>query len=245
VLVNDIVNNTPLSYSSVKKIKEGFSGCDKYALTCGLSDKSIMYGVELRKRAPTPKVEIYDSKEVREIVSAAENDKYGVVFLFLLYTGLRAGEMCALTWADINKWSVWVDKTAVTRNGNTIIQPSPKSTASIRSIPLSSKCLSLLPRIQEFWGGGPTVISKKNGEPLNPAALSHAFRRFCAKNGISKKKNSLHSLRDTFASTLINAGADLITVSKLLGHADSRVTEHHYICVADGKKREAVALLSY
>jgi len=244
-LINGVLAETHLSYSSVKKIKEGFSAADKYALNHGISDKSIMWGVELQQKAPTPKVEYYTPQELEQFKQCAENDKYGVIFLFMLYTGIRAGEMCALSWDDMNEWSVWVEKTVVMDGKTAVIQSRPKSTSSIRSIPLSPACLDLFPKIAYFWGEDGTILHTRSGGVMPPAALSQHFRRFCKQYGIPQKKNSCHALRDTFASTLINHGADLLTVSKLLGHADSKVTEHHYISICDSKKKEAISLLNF
>jgi integrase len=54
---------------------------------------------------------------------------------------------------------------------------------------------------------------------------------------------SFHELRHTYASQLAQVGVDLLTISKLLGHADTRVTSSHYAHLADQSLRNAVALL--
>jgi integrase len=54
---------------------------------------------------------------------------------------------------------------------------------------------------------------------------------------------SFHELRHTYASHLAQAGVDLLTISKLLGHADTRVTSRHYAHLADKTLAEAVTKL--
>jgi integrase len=54
---------------------------------------------------------------------------------------------------------------------------------------------------------------------------------------------SFHELRHTYASQLAQVGVDLLTISKLLGHADTRITSRHYAHLADQSLRNAVALL--
>ena len=51
---------------------------------------------------------------------------------------------------------------------------------------------------------------------------------------------TFHELRDTFASHLVMAGVPILTVSKLLGHADVRITEKHYAHLAPGHLQNAV-----
>ncbi len=244
-IINKTLNNYKGSYSSAKKIKEAFSACDKYALNHGFSEKSIMLGVEFERKESPIKVEIYSMGEIARLTECGINDRYGVVFLFLLYTGLRAGEMCSLKWHDIEEDTLYVHTTAIIDNGEVKIKDTPKSSSSIRSVPLCENALFYLQKIRDFWGGKGLLVYAKNGEPLSPAVLTHFFRRFCEKNNIPRKRNSLHSLRDTFASNLINNGVDVLIVSKLLGHSDSRVTEHHYISIADSKKKDAVARLNF
>ncbi|MDE7419782.1 MAG: tyrosine-type recombinase/integrase [Muribaculaceae bacterium] len=61
----------------------------------------------------------------------------------------------------------------------------------------------------------------------------------CRRN---KKKVTFHVSRHTFATMMLTAGADLYTISKLIGHADIRTTQI-YSKVVDKKKQKAVALL--
>ena len=52
-----------------------------------------------------------------------------------------------------------------------------------------------------------------------------------------------HELRHTYASLLAQAGADLLTISKLLGHADTRITSRHYAHLCDKTLTNAVKTL--
>lgn len=247
-LSTDTINraiNIDASYSTCKKIREAFSACDCYALDHGFSEKSIMRGVELTKKAPAPVVEVLSVADVARLKEHGVTDRYGVIYLLLLYTGLRAGEVCALTWDDIRGESVCVHATAIEHHGVSV-ESHPKSHSSVRSIPLCRDALCLLPRIRDFWPEShSTIIYSRHGGPVSPARLTKLFRLFCSRHGIAQKKNALHALRDTFASSLIDGGADLVTVSKLLGHSSSRVTEEHYIAVSDSRKKAAVELLHY
>jgi integrase len=54
---------------------------------------------------------------------------------------------------------------------------------------------------------------------------------------------AFHELRHTYASHLAQAGVDLLTISKLLGHADTRITSRHYAHLADRTLAQAVTKL--
>ena len=244
-IINDAINVRGASYSTCKKIKEAFSACDKFAIDRGLSDRTIMRRIELTKKAPTPNVEVFSPDEVALIRKYGMEERYGVIFLLVLYTGLRAGEVCSLTWGDIRGDTIYVHTTAIEHKG-VKVEDGPKTPSSTRAIPLLKDAVELLPKIREFWGEShDLIIYDEKGGPVAPAYLTNLFKSFLKRHDIPKKKNALHALRDTFASSLINSGADLVTVSKILGHSSSRVTEEHYICVSDAHKREAVDLLKF
>lgn len=54
---------------------------------------------------------------------------------------------------------------------------------------------------------------------------------------------TFHELRHTYASTLAQLGVDLLSISKLLGHADTRITARHYAHLCDASLKAAVAKL--
>jgi site-specific recombinase XerD len=70
------------------------------------------------------------------------------------------------------------------------------------------------------------------------------FRRWAKQVGL-RKEISLHSMRSTFASVLIQKGIDIYTVSRLLGHSSVKVTERHYIGMDAMHIRSAVDQLSF
>ncbi len=71
---------------------------------------------------------------------------------------------------------------------------------------------------------------------------NEALKHWVSKAGIDKDI-TFHSSRHTFATLLLTQGADLYTVSKLLGHSDIKVTQV-YATIIDKKKQDAVNLLN-
>jgi len=74
--------------------------------------------------------------------------------------------------------------------------------------------------------------------------VSMKFRRLVRKINLPEGF-SLHSLRSTFGSTLINKGVDIYTVSKLLGHSSVKVTEKHYLALDPEHVKSAINQLDY
>jgi integrase len=152
------------------------------------------------------------------------------VFATLLLTGLRKRELYFLTWRD-------VDLTAATLrvSGEGKIGFSPKDYEE-RVIPLPPDLVDLLSGLPERadW-----VFPNRNGNRLN-----HLLRRLqsiATRAGIAGA--TLHKFRHTYGTRLLERGADIVTVQKLMGHSDLKTTEK-YLNPEDGLKRKAVNRLS-
>jgi integrase len=83
------------------------------------------------------------------------------------------------------------------------------------------------------------VFVKASGERWKPSDQARRMAKACAGAEIEPPV-TFHELRDTFASHLVMAGVPILTVSKLLGHADVRITEKHYAHLAPGHLQNAV-----
>jgi len=199
-------------------------------------------------------VVILDSDEIEKLIEvclATGDDgrymnKYGRVYLFMLCTGLREGEVCGLYKEDIREDGVNVTKTAVTLKIDgkytTIIQDSPKTNSSERLTPMNSKARELANIILSEFPETECFLYTNQYSVVAPAALNTYFAKVKKQAGITKQ-GGLHMLRDTFASRLFDADVDLTTISKLLGHSNSKVTENHYIKITNHRKTKAVALI--
>ena len=166
---------------------------------------------------------------------------YGIVLLYL--TGWRIGELLALEWEDV-KW----DKGYIVINKNSvqavideedgykmITQKSPKTRKSNRLTPITKQIEECLLKLKEITGETKWVMSTRNGKQLVPSSVYRTFNCILRATGISNPTEDdndsygLHTLRHTCASLLFRSGCDTKTVSELLGHEDTKITENIYI----------------
>ena len=193
------------------------------------------------------KIECFTINEQKKIEFAAKTtkkDKYLGIIL-CLYTGLRIGELLALTWNDIDfeKNILIISKTCYdsseegTRIRNINI---PKTKNSIREIPLPTKILEMLKEMKkkskcEF------VIAE--GEKfVFMRSYQRTFELLLKKLKIPHK--GFHSLRHTFATRALECGMDVKTLSEILGHKNPTITLNRYVHSLWEHKKEIMNKLS-
>lgn len=156
-----------------------------------------------------------------------------VGIMISLYTGLRIGEVCALTWSDIDFTSgtIFVRHT-VSRvkatNGDTkteLILDEPKTFSSRRIIPIPSP---LLPILLDYRAVSRSVFVVSDKESfVSPRTYEARFHRILTDCHIEDL--NYHALRHTFATRCIEAGVDVKSLSEILGHSDVSITLNTYV----------------
>ena len=146
--------------------------------------------------------------------------------VFLLHTGLRAGELRALMWSDVNmaKRRIKIDKNAPT-SGYDIT--TPKRKASYRTVPLDNVAFGIIKDLSKDVKGQ-FVFHTADGNMLNRSSLQRTLQRMIEYSGIEQTP-TLHDLRHTYASELIRNGADMKSVQEVLGHSDISTTMNIYV----------------
>ena len=158
-----------------------------------------------------PGREVYLTREQVKALARAMTTRTGTAAVIMLaYTGLRAGELLALSTQDIGK--------------DTLTVRQSKS-GKARTVPLSRPTLGLLSAL-------PLALSYQQ--------LQWQFR--AARKAVGLDHVRIHDLRHTTASWLINAGVDLYTVGKILGHSTPTTTAR-YAHLAQGTLRKAMGRL--
>lgn len=235
-----------LSYSTMKIITSLINRSLKFSFEKGIIDNNINITILLKSK-PTKKIqalEIYEQERIeRYILKKKRYYLYGV--LICLYTGLRLGEVVALKWQNIDFKNkiISIEKTVGTIYSNhkiLTIEDTPKTTSSVREIPISKSLFNILKELKkkaicEY------VISSHNGKRLMPRAYQKAFENLLKRLNI--KHYGFHSLRHTFATRLLENKVDIKTISELMGHSSPTITLNRYVHSNLQNKRKAMKVL--
>lgn len=202
----------------------------KTAYMMGLTSDCVANRIKRPKKVEK-KVDCFSSQEQRKIeqyVLSSKKDKlFGIVLC--LYTGLRIGELLALTWDDIDfdKGLLNVTKNCydTNENGEHIRKiDTPKTVHSRRIIPLPKQLLPLLKNLKKR--SKCEYIIADGDKPVFVRSYQRTFELLLKKLGIAHK--GFHSLRHTFATRALECGMDVKTLSELLGHKNATITLNRY-----------------
>lgn len=180
------------------------------------------------KEKPVECFTLAEQKKIEQAVLNGKKDKlYGIILC--LYSGLRIGELLALTWKDIDfgKGLLFVSKTCHDGNdgcNHIRIIDSPKTVNSRRVIPLPKQILPLLKKLKKQ--SNCEYIIADGDKPVFVRSYQRTFELLLKKLGIAHK--GFHSLRHTFATRALECGMDVKTLSELLGHKNATVTLNRY-----------------
>lgn len=265
-LINE--KSETLSFSSVKKIHELLNACFKQAEIIGDVKRNPMLGVTMpikkTMNVATKQVEIYtedDLEKITNTITRTFTDKcklyrYSPIFILMFNTGLREGEVLALTWDCINfenktlrvKETMSYVKTRQADNNKarTVLFSDPKTINSNRIVPLNDKSILALKEIQRRNEMQKVktnyVVSNLNGSYVLPRNFSRAFESLCNRADVTFK--GVHATRHTFASNAIRLGIEIKVVSEILGHSSIQITYNKYVHIIQEQKMKAVTMLN-
>jgi site-specific recombinase XerD len=162
-------------------------------------------------RLPT----VLSQEEATRLLDSAGNMLYRTMLMTLYSTGMRVGELVRLKAGDIDSQRM-------------LIHIREGKGRRDRSVPLSPK---LLDTLREYWRWMKPIIylfpgivdGRRVDAPISPKAAYYACRTAASRAGINKRVHP-HTLRHSFATHLLEAGADLRSIQVLLGHSNIRHT---------------------
>ena len=170
---------------------------------------------------------------LRKAVSESEDPLAMPVSTLMLDTGLRVSELCALDIDDIDK----EDLSALVIGGKGEKDRTVLFTQSSVEVLESWEPI----RERRLRGGHDrglrAVFVSSRGRRINPRSIQKMMDRLADAADIPKTRLSPHTLRHTFATGLLERGADLVTIQRLLGHS-SIATTRVYLEIGDQTLRE-------
>ena len=223
----------------------------KKAVKCGHLHHNICEAVEL-PRDKKKERRVLTEDEQRILIEKLKEDSFGNMYIFALFTGLRRGEVLALTWDDIDFENavIYVNKTLVRvrnydgRKEKTRLEiGEPKTESGKRVIPMIDTLIPILKEQKKRAGKTDSnlVFPSESGGYIDPGNYNRKFYKIIEVSGIPKANP--HSLRHSFATRALEAGVDLKTTQELLGHSSIDITANLYTHALMEHKREEVQKL--
>jgi len=241
VAVEEWLRQLPLTNGTKAKIRNHMSALFSHAIRyewLKTNENPIRMVRQSAKREKIP--EVLDIDELSLLLDKVESLER-VLILLCAFTGLRASELLALKWCDIDFNSRQLN---VTRS---IVQQRVgrgKTEASRKPVPLDEYLIEDLNRwrAQTAYGGDQDWIfasSTMGGkQPLWPERLRDRIQSAANRAGI-KKRVGFHTFRHSLSTILKANGEDIKTVQELLRHSTSRVTLDTYTQAVTPAKRQA------
>jgi len=166
-------------------------------------------------KSPRTLPTILSQDEVARLIEAAASPCHRTILMALYSTGMRRAELCRLRTEDIDKERM-------------VVHIRQGKGGKDRDVPLSPKLLDQFRahyRALQHKNGWlfPSNQTRYSDQPMKDKNIWHACRQAARRAGIAKPVHP-HTLRHSFATHLLEAGADLSTIQVLLGHADLRET---------------------
>jgi len=211
------------------------------ALRDATRNNLVSRNVAREQHAPKPdEKEMTIVQDIPALETALRSWRLGTMALVSLYTGMRLSEVLALRWngVDLDGKVLVVREALEQTKVHGVRFKAPKSKAGRRNITLPDILVEALREhrkaalelgLQLGTGRLPDdalVFADVEGKPLRPNNVSPAWASFAESIGLPEI--TLHALRHTHASQLIDANVDIVTISKRLGHAKPDITLRIY-----------------
>jgi integrase len=211
-------------------------------------------GSKSPKKDGKPKHTTWSGDQVQTFLEATAGSRLAPLWQLALATGMRRGELMALTWecVDLEAGIVSVERFTA-QLGKELVTTTPKNHER-RKVQLDARTAAALKAWRKVqaeerlaWGAAyenteGLVFTAENGQRVSPNAISKAFLR--AQASLELPRISLHFTRHSHATILLRDGVPVHIVAKRLGHKDPSVTLNVYADVIPDDDTSAADVFS-
>ncbi len=229
----------------------------KYCLKGGSVIRNVMDSVSRPVHKKTEKKESLTLADRTKLLDDFKRDKKLFIYVFAMFTGMRQGEILALTHKDIDLENNVIDvnkslnKVKMGKKYQVVIS-SPKTPESIRQIPLvGSLVASLKEHIEKekkkherqgvHFSENNLLFTSNTCTSLRNDHLTGRWKKYQESVGIDAI--NFHGLRHTFCTLLAEQGVQIKTAAVLMGHSDINTTAKIYTHVDTEQKKKAIGKL--
>lgn len=257
------------SPNCIKMLNKLVGGCIRYAFDNDIIIKDFSRSVVLPKETEQEKMNKKDTvnpftlEEQKLFIKAIKGHEYEMLFLTALNSGMRQGELLALTWDDIDfinnsinvnkNLSVVNEVTREGRGGSILEVQTPKTKNGVRTVEIPELLTKQLKqyktkqsldklKVGGLYENNNLVFCDAFGKYLPRRDLLDIYKKVLKNNGIKPRK--FHDLRHTYATRLFELGENPKTVQELLGHGSLSITLDTYTHVLDSMKGKAISKLN-
>jgi len=246
-------NGKPLSPKTVRNVFGLLHGALEWALGLELVARNVCHTSAAKppRLSPSPAKALADD-EVAKLLTVANATRWGPFVTLALATGARRGELCALSWSDVDFENKTVTIAKSLSQTKDRLELKGTKTGSVRRLGLSRLALEALRRQRAMqikdrrlagadYNDEGAVFATLLGRRITPMSATKAFVRLAKTAEISTTR--LHDTRHTAATHLIVGGTDVRTTASVLGHTTPNVTLSIYAHLVAEVQRAAVERL--
>lgn len=232
------------AYDSMRQLRLIISQIIKYCIRTKRLKRNVLTDENVRIPGERKRITVPSQEQLARLLQAMENRAHGEHILpFLqrrafvglaLAAGLRAGEICGLTWdhVDLENGVIRVRHSFSHING----MKGPKTQAGIRDVPIAPFLARSLEEMRDYCGrpDGGFLFMTKNGENMRKSYQHTLWVPLCDKAGLTKPRKEgqrygrplfhFHALRHASVSLLIDRGVNSLHVARFVGHKNVTTT---------------------
>jgi integrase len=248
------VKGRPLSPRTVRYVHTIIHRSLRDAVRWGKLPRNVAELADPPKKGSPPDKATWTVAQIHRFLEHVADDRLKALWLLLITTGMRRGEVLGLRWTDVDLDAgvLSVRQSLIVTVDSEVRFSEPKTTRSRRAIALDQGTVAALRshRVAQLsekdaWGSAWTdtglVFTRKDGSPIRPDVLRQLFERQVRNSCLPRL--TVHGLRHTHATVALKAGVHPKIVSERLGHSSVALTMDVYSHVLEGMQAAAASVI--